>query len=168
MSARLTSTCLVLAMAGLSAGGTGCAAPVIEGVFDQRDFAVFDDAPEARGESGAEVLLVFLDVDDGAGTLRTVSVDLREVDELPVGSALEVGSGAWDDVRPSIEVVEGTLVTEPLDDGGTLMTTGDDARWAASQGGTLTLEEKGDTLAGRFDVDLDDGGYLQGTFRSTR
>jgi hypothetical protein len=168
MNGRLPSTCLALALVSVCVGGTGCALPVIEGIFDQRDFALFDDTPEARGESGDETLLVFLDVDDNAGELRTVSVDLRALSTLPVGSAIEVGSGAWDDARPSVEVVEGSLVTEQLSDGGTLMSTGDDARRAASQTGTITLDENGDTVAGSFDVDLDDGGYLHGAFRSTR
>jgi hypothetical protein len=168
MSSRITSTCLALALVGVCAGGSGCALPVIEGIFDQRDFALFDDTPEARGESGDETLLVFVDIDDTARELRTVSVDLRALSTLPVGSEIEVGSGAWDDERPSVDVVEGTLITEPLADGGTLMSTGDDARRAVSLNGTITLDENDETVAGHFDVDLDDGGYLRGSFRSTR
>jgi hypothetical protein len=168
MNGRVASICLALALVSVCAGGTGCANPVIEGIFDQRDFALFDDTPEARGESGDETLLVFLDVDNNVGQLRTVSVELRGLSTLPVGDAIEVGSGKWDDARPSVEVVEGSLVTEPLADGGTLMSTGDDARRAVSHTGTITLEENGDTVVGAFDVDLDDGGYLHGSFRSTR
>jgi hypothetical protein len=168
MAHRTLPTCLALALGWIVAGSTGCALPVIEGIFDQRDFALFDDTPEARGEAAGETLLVFLDVDSNARKLRTVSVGLRDVARLPVGDALEVGSGAWDDARPSVEVVEGTLVEEALSDGGTLMTTGDDARRAVSATGTITLDDAGDTIAGSFKVDLDDGGFLEGSFRSVR
>jgi hypothetical protein len=168
MGRQTINACLSLILGGLVCSGSGCALPVIEGVFDQRDFALFDDTPEARGEAGADVLLVFLDVDRPAAELRTVSVDLRGLKNLDVGEELVVGTGAWDDQRPSVEVVEGSLVEETLDDGGILMTTGDDARRAASLGGTITLDENGDTVSGRFTVDLDDGGYLNGSFRSHR
>jgi hypothetical protein len=168
MNGRIAYTCLALALVSVCSGGTGCALPVIEGIFDQRDFALFDDTPEARGESDDATLLVFVDIDDGAGRLRTVSIDLRALPTLPVGEAIDVGSGKWDDARPSVEVVEGSLVTEQLADGGTLMSTGDDARRAVSQTGTMTLAENGDTVVGSFDVDLDDGGFLHGSFRSTR
>ncbi len=165
MTARITLPCLALVMA---AGGTGCALPVIEGVFDAREFAVFDDTPEARGQSDDGVLLVFVDIDEAGGRLRTVSVDLHGLPGLPAGDEVDVGDGSWADRRPSVEVVEGSLVTEPLPEGGTLMTTGDDARRAVSEAGSLTLEENGDVIAGSFAVDLDDGGYLRGTFHSAR
>jgi hypothetical protein len=168
MNSRIRVECLALVVSAFSLGSTGCALPVIEGVFDQRDFALFDDTPEARGEAGDEVLLVFLDVDRTAGQLRTVSIDLRALPGLPTGEELTVGTGDWDDERPSIEVVEGSLLEEPLDDGGVLMTTGDDARRAASVEGSILLDQNDATVAGRFRVDLDDGGYLNGSFRSTR
>jgi hypothetical protein len=146
--------------------GSGCALPAIEGVFDQRDFVLFDDTPEARGDTNDDALLVFLDLDDVQARMRTVSIDLRAVRDLPIDEAIEVGDGTWDDPRPAVEVVEGALERQQLDDGGELITTGDDARRATSLSGTLTLEENGAAVAGTFVVDLDDGGYLRGSFRS--
>jgi hypothetical protein len=166
MKANTTHICLALATVGLLMGGSGCALPSIEGVFDDRDFAVFDDAPEARAQVDDEVLLVFVDVDDAANTMRTVSVDLKGIDALETGVELDVGDDSFGDDRPSIDAVEGTLVTEEIPGKGTLMTVDDDAVRAVSIGGTLQLTENEGTIAGDFHVDLDDGGYLEGSFRS--
>ena len=166
MSSGTTHICLAIA-AVVCGMNSGCALPVIEGVFDSRDFAIFNDTPEARGQSGDEVLLVFLEVDDSANALRTVSVDLRELTSLPVGEVLEVGTGAFGDDRPNVEVVEGTIVRDSLDDGGELISTGDDAKRASSVAGTLTLDtNEAGSVVGSFRVDLDDGGYLAGSFAS--
>lgn len=168
MKTRSTRICLAMTAVLLS-GSTGCALPVIEGIFDRRDFAIFDDTPEARGQSGDGVLLVFLEL-EGQGTserLRTVSVDLRELPRLPLDEAIEVGDGGFSDPRPNIEVVEGSVVRDQVASG-TLISTGDDAKRATSVDGTLWLEARDDDgrLAGRFRADLDDGGFLEGRFSS--
>lgn len=165
MNTHSTRICLAL-VAVLGAGSTGCALPVIEGVFDSRDFAIFDETPEARGQARDEVLLVFLEM-EGEERLRTVSVDLRDASTLPVGEALDVGDGSFGDQRPNIEVVEGSVIRDRLPDGGELISTGDDAKRAMSVGGVVTLEENdAGTVVGSFRVDLDDGGYLEGRFAS--
>lgn len=165
MTTHMTRICLAM-VAVLSGGGTGCALPVIEGVFDSRDFAIFDETPEARGQARDEVLLVFLEM-DGDESLRTVSVDLRAVSSLPVGEPLDVGDGTFGDDRPNVEVVEGSIVSEALPDGGQLISTGDDAKRAMSVSGSVTLDDNADgAVAGSFRVDLDDGGYLEGRFAS--
>ena len=168
MSNHTTRICLAVAAVVCGSSNTGCALPVIEGVFDSRDFAIFNDTPEARGQSGDQVLLVFLEIDENQNALRTVSVDLRQLSTLPVGEAIDVGSGAWDDARPNIEVVEGTIVRDQLDNGGEIISTGDDAKRAVSVSGSVTLDDNTDgSVAGNFRVDLDDGGYLGGRFAST-
>lgn len=168
MKTHTTRICLAM-VAVLVSGSTGCALPVIEGVFDRRDFAIFDDTPEARGQATDEVLLVFLEL-EGEGDserLRTVSVDLRAISTLPVGEAIDVGEGGFDDDRPNVEVVEGSVVREQVASG-TLISTGDDAKRAMSVEGTVTLEQNDadGSVAGTFRVDLDDGGYLEGRFAS--
>jgi hypothetical protein len=151
-----------------SATGSGCALPVIEGIFDSRDFAIFDDTPEARGQSGEQVLLVFLEMNDADNTLRTVSIDMQNMADLPVDEAIEVGSGGFGDVRPNVEVVEGSIVRDILQSGEELISTGDDAKRAVSVEGTVTLEQNdADAVVGTFLVDLDDGGYLAGSFTSS-
>jgi hypothetical protein len=168
MKTRSARICLAM-VAVLVSGGSGCALPVIEGIFDRRDFAIFDDTPEARGQSGDGVLLVFLEL-EGQGTserLRTVSVDLRDLPSIPLGEVVEIGDGSLSDPRPNVEVVEGAVVREEVASG-TLISTGDDAKRATSVSGTLSLEERGDDggLTGSFRADLDDGGYLEGRFSS--
>ena len=168
MKTRSTRICLAM-VAVLVSGGGGCALPVIEGIFDQRDFAIFDDEPEARGQSGDGVLLVFRELEGQGSTerLRTVSVDLRDLPTLPLDDAIEIGDGRLSDPRPNIEVVEGSVVREQVASG-TLISTGDDAKRATSVDGTLWLEQRDDdgSLAGRFRADLDDGGFLEGRFSS--
>lgn len=166
MKGNTTQLCLALATVGLMLASTGCSLPAIEGIFDDRDFAVFDDTPEARGQVDDEVLLVFVDIDDNTQTMRTVSVDLKVIDTLDVGVALDIGDGSFDDDRPSIEAVEGPLVTEQIASGTLVTVDADRAAKAVATGGTVTLSENGSTIAGDFKVDLDDGGYLEGTFRS--
>jgi hypothetical protein len=164
-----TRICLAVAAVVCSMQSAGCALPVIEGIFDSRDFAIFDDTPEARGDAGDKALLVFLEIDDSVNMLRTVSIELRDVPSLPVDEAIDVGSGAFDDARPSVEVVEGSVVRDQLPGGGELISTGDDAKRAVSVTGSVTLTENdAGTAVGSFTVDLDDGGYLSGTFASAR
>ncbi len=167
MNARNASRlCLAIAtVVGFQA--TGCALPVIEGIFDSQDFAIFNDRPEARGDAGTTAMLVFVDMDDAE--LRTVSIELRELPSLPLGQELAVGEGAYGDVRPSVQVVQGPIVKEPLADGGVLISTNDRAKSARSTSGTVTLTHNDDgDVAGSFTVDLNDGGYLSGTFASQR
>ena len=162
-----TRICLAVAAVLSSGISSGCALPVIEGIFDSRDFAIFDDTPEARGQSGEQVLLVFLETDDAANTLRTVSIDLIDMASLPVGEDIDVGSGAFGDARPNIEVVEGSIVRDELPGGGELISTGDDAKRAISVEGSVLLSQNDDeAVVGTFRVDLDDGGYLAGSFTS--
>lgn len=170
MNGKNSHICLALATVGLMIGGSGCALPAIEGIFDDRDFAVFDNTPEARGQVGDEVLLVFADIDDAAATMRTVSVDLKQVDSLAVGVELEVGDDSYGDLRPSFDVVEGTLVTQEIEGNGVLQSIDvETAKGAVSSGGTLVLDENdGGTIAGTFRVDLSDGGYIEGAFRSAQ
>lgn len=167
MNGKTTQTCLAVAALFLAAVGSGCAIPTIEGVVAARDFAIFNDVPEARGgEANDHAFLVFVDIDENQNTLRTVSVDIRALSEQPIGEVLDVGEGDIGDTRPVIDVTEGELVRSPLPDGSELITTNADAMMATSTSGVLTIDENDDELVGTFDVKLNDGGYLQGSFRS--
>ena len=162
MRGRSNPICLALLVLASLVMTSACALPVIEGVFDDRDFAIFNDIPQNRGQSGEHVLLVFVDTDDTK--IRTVSVDLHAVSTLDVGVELDVSDAASDD-RPVLEVVEGTLVSEEIEGRGVLMTVGDDAIRARSVSGFVTLSENHDgDLVGAFQVGLDDGGFLDGSF----
>ena len=163
MSSRTSQICLaVVALASMLAG-SGCALPVIEGIFDDRDFAIFNDTPQNRGQSGDHVLLVFVDTDETR--LRTVTIDLNAVSTLETGVAHDV-SEAGGDARPVVEAVEGTLIRQAVEGRSDLITVDDDAIRARSVAGSVTLTENSDDgdLIGSFRVDLDDGGFLEGSF----
>lgn len=99
-----------------------------------------------------------------AETLRTVSVQLPGYASLPPGTALAVGTGGYGDDRPSIEVAVGALLVQTRPDGAEIISS-TDAVVAVTVGGTFTLDDVSDSaIAGAFRVDLDDGGYLGGSF----
>jgi hypothetical protein len=137
---------------------SGCGAPAIEGVFNDRAFSIANEQPERRG-GGAT--LVFAEADDEAGVLRTVSLTLSST-SLTVG-ALALG----EDVR--VDAVEGTLVRVPLDNGTgkVLLTSGGDTTIAHASGGEVVVDDVSDAgISGSFSADLDDGGHLDGWFRT--
>ncbi len=156
MNPVVSAVCLTALV--LSTFASGCSAPAIEGVFNDRAFSIANEEPERRG-GGAT--LVFAEADDEAGVLRTVSFALPSA-QLTAG---DVALG--DDV--AVDVVEGSLVRVPLDNGTgkVLLTSGNDTTIAHASGGTLVVDDVGDGwLSGSFSADLDDGGHLDGWFRT--
>lgn len=161
-TSRLMAVCASLGLAA-------CAAPAsVEGVFSGDGFRLDCETPLAKPTASGRDMLVVLAETDGE-TLRTVSVRLPRTAELSHGEPLAVGNGG-DDARPSVDVVVGDLVVDTRSDGVQILSSENAVR-AASAGGTLTLDERTGAsadapaeLAGSFHVDLDDGGYLEGTF----
>lgn len=97
-------------------------------------------------------------------TLRTVSLTLPHAAALPVGTVMEVGTGAADDQRPVVDAVVGDLVVDVRSDGARVISSVN-AVTAVSTGGTLTVGSRdAGSVAGTFQVELDDGGHLRGTF----
>lgn len=100
-------------------------------------------------------------------TLSTISVTLPGFSALVLAETVEVGTGSYRDLRPSLKVAVGALLVETRPDGAQIISS-TDAVVAASVGGTFTLDgASDDEIAGTFDVDLDDGGYLAGSFVAT-
>jgi hypothetical protein len=152
----------------LAALATACAAPAtVEGVFGGDSFRLESTTPLTKPTaSGRDMVVVLSQVE--SETLRTVTLVLPHVASLPLGKPLDVGTGAYGDERPSLEVAVGDLLVETRADGVEIISA-TDAVIAATTGGTFTLDDRsaeGD-IAGTFDVELDDGGYLQGTFVAT-
>ena len=137
---------------------SGCSAPAIEGVFNSRAFSIANAEPERRG-GGAT--LVFAEADDEAGVLRTVSLTLPS-------TSLTAGEFALgEDVV--VDVVEGSLVRVPLNNGTgkVLLTSGDDTTIAHASGGALVVDDVSEgSASGSFSAELDDGGHLDGWFRT--
>jgi hypothetical protein len=145
-------------------GMAACAAPAsVEGVFSGDGFELHCDSPLSKvNESGRDRVVVMSDHD--TETLRAVNVNLKHVAELPLGQLIEVGTGARDDERPVVDVVVGKLVIDTRDDGVEILSS-EDPTQATSVAGSLTIDERDDdVIAGSFHVDLDDGGYLEGSF----
>lgn len=156
MSPRHAAACLTALV--VSALASGCGAPAIEGVFNNRAFSIATAEPERRG-GGAT--LVFAEADEEAGVLRTVSL------ALPTTTLTAGELALGDDV--GVDVVEGTLVRVPLDNGTgkVLLTSGDDTTIAHASSGALVIDDvSGDSASGSFSAELDDGGHLDGWFRT--
>lgn len=156
MNPVVSAACLTALV--LSTFASGCSAPAIEGVFNDRAFSIANEEPERRG-GGAT--LVFAEADEEAGALRTVSFTLPST--VLTAGVLALG----DDV--AVDVVQGSLVRVPLDNGTgkVLLTSGNDTTIAHASGGTLVVDDVHDgRVSGTFSADLDDGGHLDGWFRT--
>jgi hypothetical protein len=146
---------------------TGCAAPGwADGIFGETDFELRSQDPLAQaGGSERDMLVVMAEID--GETLRTVSIGLNRFQTLPHGEPVDAGDGSPGDARPFVDVTVGELVREDRGDGVEIISS-DNATRAASTGGSVTLDELGAQVAGSFRVDLDDGGYLEGSFLAER
>jgi len=143
---------------------SACSAPgAVEGVFGGEDFTLQCATPLSKTfASGRDSVVVLSEYD--SETLRTVNLQIPRFGELPVGEAVEVGGGDTGDARPWVDVVVGELVVDTRSDGVEIISS-ENAKRAWSVGGTLILEDRtNDALAGTFAVELDDGGFLDGTF----
>ena len=140
--------------------GVGCGVPgLVNGIVQQRDFSLECEVPLAKVDGPSDSLLVVLSQHDEE-TLRTVSLSLPAREHVRLGEEYPVGK----DEDVAIEAVVGGLVEEELSDGRVLVYH-DDPVQSEAMGGTLRLSQyDNDQVAGSFAVDLDDGGYLDGSF----
>jgi hypothetical protein len=155
---------LLLAVALTAAvGAVGCGSPAsVEGVFSARDFRLDCDVPLAKSTASGRDMIIVLSEHDRE-TLSTVNISLPGLMALPEGVEIEVGASV-DEPRPMIDVVVGDLLVETRADGVEILSPVN-ARRASSVGGHIILESRSaDGVVGRFRVDLDDGGYLEGSF----
>jgi hypothetical protein len=141
-----------------------CGAPVtVEGVFASEPFSLRSERPiGTEAASGRDIVVVM--TERAGETLKTVTVELRGIEHLPLGKPVAVGSGARDDVRPTLDVAVGPLVVDTRPDGVEVWTAADPNRGLAT-GGFIQLDARdGDSVSGTFEVELDDGGHLTGSF----
>lgn len=152
----------IAAAAVLAAASVACQAPgAVDGVFGGEDFALRCESPLSTSDASGRDSVVVLS-EATTETLSTVNVRLRNVNELPLGEAVAVGSD--DEGLPSIQVVVGALVVETRADGVEILSAADPVR-ASSVAGELTLESRSDEgVAGSFRANLDDGGFVEGFF----
>lgn len=147
---------------------SACGAPAtVEGVFASDTFRLESQSPLTKPTaSGRDMVVVLSQVD--SETLRTVTLVLPKIAELPIGEPLDVGTGDFGDFRPSLEVAQGDLLVETREDGVDIISSTNNV-FANATAGTFTLDgrDADGTLAGSFSVDLDDGGFLEGSFVAT-
>jgi hypothetical protein len=147
---------------------SACGAPAtVEGVFASDTFRLESQSPLTKPTASGRDMVVVLSQADSE-TLRTVTLTLPKFADLTLGQAVDVGSGEFGDDRPSLEVAQGDLLVETRADGVELISSTNNV-FANATSGTFTLDgrDADGTLAGSFSVDLDDGGFLQGSFVAT-
>lgn len=146
-----------------------CGAPAtVEGVFASDTFRLESERPLAKPTaSGRDMVVVLSQVE--AETLRTVTILIPHINDRALGEPQEVGSGELEDARVSLEAAVGDLVVETRADGAQIISSTNNT-YAASIGGTFTVDARDadGTVAGSFSIDLDDGGFLEGSFVAAR
>jgi len=145
---------------------TGCGAQgTVEGVFHDQDFSITDFAPKAHFNQKAQMAVVTISeglMEGDREVLRLVTLKLNGSDDLSVGDVIDV-----DGDHAEMDVSTGDLERIELANGNTLISSSNND-FASAVSGTITLDSVDDVLAGTFSVDLDDGGYLEGTFAVDR
>lgn len=157
----------LVALAALAVA-SACSAPAtVEGVFASDAFRLESQDPLTKPTASGRDMVVVLSQADSE-TLRTVTMLLPQIAGLPLGETLDVGTGDFGDDRPSLEVAQGDLLVETRSDGVDIISSTNNV-FANATGGSFTLDDRSadGTLAGSFSVDLDDGGFLEGSFLAT-
>ncbi len=152
----------VFALGIVAVASIGCAVPAsVDGVVQGDGFSLRCTSPLSKpNASGRDTVVVLAEQD--SETLRTVTVTLHAVADMPLGTPVAVGTG--DDGLSSVQVAYGDKVVETRKDGVELVSSVNNV-FSGSVGGTVILDERTpDEISGHFRVDLDDGGYLEGVF----
>ena len=117
-------------------------------------FTVADPAPAVRAfQDGVFVVLA----EEQGEELALVTVELAELSNLEVGETVDIAEAGI-----GIEASRGDLEVIERSDGARIVNS-QNTRSFPAVGGTFTLDSL-DPLAGTFDVELEDGGMLSGTF----
>ncbi len=139
---------------------SACGAPAfVEGVAYDRDFTIRDDQPDLRPQHDDAALVVLAEQE--WDTLRVVSLHVPAFSELSDEQELEIDvreeGGAW------VEVAQGPVEESVRSDGVTVLNTLT-PRFVNGAGGSVLLHKVDGELFGALEVELEDGGWLQGSF----
>lgn len=148
---------------------SACGAPAtVEGVFASDTFRLESERPLAKPTGSGRDMVVVLSQVDGE-TLRTVTLHIPNIAERTLGEPIAVSEGGYGDDRVSLEAAVGDLLVETRSDGAQIISSTNNV-FAASTSGTFTLDARDadGTIAGSFSIDLDDGGFLEGSFVAAR
>lgn len=153
-SARFFSA--LTAVAILSA----CGVPgFVEGIAYGSDFTIRDDRPDLRPQHDDAALVVLAEQE--WDSLRVVSLsvpafsDLSDEQEIAIGTRDE--GGAW------VEVAQGPIEESVRSDGVKVLNTLT-PRFVNGAGGSVLLTKVDAELFGTLEVELEDGGWLRGSF----
>lgn len=131
----------------------------VEGIVDGHDFTVRDDRPDLRPQHDDAALVVLAEQE--WGTLRVVSLHIPAFSTLEESQVLDLGlrqaGGAW------VEVAQGPIDESVRSDGVTVLNTLSPT-FVRGQGGTAALDLVDGVLMGTLRTELEDGGWLEGTF----
>jgi hypothetical protein len=157
----LAVLCAFFAMGSL----TGCMTPdnLVEGQLVAEHFLVEDANPAFQMNSKDGHVMVSLSQENG-DAVSMVLIQIPNYEEQPLRTPIRVGTGMDSDrERPWTEVSRGLKQITYRSDGARIlaMEVNDFAR---SHSGTVELYENRDEIRGFVDVQLDEGGYLQGVF----
>jgi hypothetical protein len=151
------STALRFVAAALVVVASACTVPAsVDGTVLDAEFTIRDEAPELRPQGDGAQLIVL--ADDAGGVLRLVKLRVADLEALPIDETVEVAS----DGDVTLEAALGTMESFVRSDG-VRVVSATDATFVAATSGTLTLASRS-PLAGEFEVELEDGGSLFGSF----
>lgn len=156
-------TLSLLAILAVSALSTACGAPgLVDGVVRASDFSIRDNEPAVRSHPALNDFHIVLSEEEN-NTLKVVTVDVDDLTLLPVGEPIHLVSALSRDEGPTMAVSTGDLVVTMRSDG-VRMLSSENTIYADVTDGTLVLHEVSDRVIGSFTAELDDGGYLEGSF----
>lgn len=140
--------------------GSACDAPgLVEGIVEDSEFTVRDDSPDLRPQHDDAALVVLAEQE--WGTLRVVTLRVPGFESLGEETVLELGTreqgGAY------IEVAQGPIDESVRSDGVKVLNTLT-PRFVNGVGGTAVLTRVDGQLLGTLEAELEDGGWLEGSF----
>jgi hypothetical protein len=136
---------------------------LVEGQLVAEHFMIEDANPAFQMNSKDGHVMVSLSQENG-DSVSMVLIQIPNYESLPLRTPIHVGTGMDSDrERPWTEVSRGLKEITYRSDGARIlaMEVNDFAR---SHSGTVELYENRDEIRGFVDVQLDEGGYLQGVF----
>ena len=145
---------------GALASGCGFNA-MIAGIVNDDDFSVRDQNPTAKTQRAENTLVVISEESDTHLRLVTLTVP---TEALEFNGLVELGEEAQ--ARPFVRVAEGEK-TEMIRSDGVRVINTLTPEFAEGGEGYLDVQRDGDEVYGTFEVDLLDGGYLDGSFALT-
>ena len=143
----------------------GCMAEdnLVEGELVQEHFIVSDENPAVQMSAKDGHLMVSLSQENG-DSVSMVLIQVPRYSEQPLRTPIRVGTGMESDrERPWTEVSRGLKDISYRSDGARILAM-EVTDYARSHAGTVELYENRDEIRGFVDVQLDEGGYLQGVF----